>query len=469
MRSDLRRLSGLTLSLILAGGLALAQGSAPTPQDLEALNYYVSNGDSRAADAELRRLRAQFPDWDVPSDLTTLGQQRSPAAEIDRIYRQIAAGDLTEARQAMDETSRNFPGWTPPPEMERLLATAEAQAAFDAAASAGNAGAAIEIARRTPAILRCDRVNNAWRLAELQAAAGQKAAALQSYRGVIASCSGLSEVTATLEKAEAVASDAELVELFRLANAQLPGSGPALKALETRLRAGRGDTAPEASAPAAAATGGAKRTPGRTAVAEADLPAAGRPRTAGVARSGGGAGLSAVRAAAQRGDWRTCTGLTSGATSADMLYERAWCVYNLDRPLEALAAFEPAASGRLGAQVARDARFGKTLALLALKMTEEAARLAAATDLTIQQRREVEAIILDQRGVRAYQLKEYRRAIAFLTAYEDLTGGLRRDLAIMRGYAYLNLGKRTEAKRIFTELNNQLATPETRAGLNASR
>ncbi|WP_232014505.1 hypothetical protein [Cereibacter sphaeroides] len=276
MRSDLRRLSGLTLSLFLAGGLALAQGSAPTPQDLEALNYYVSNGDSRAADAELRRLRAQFPDWDVPSDLTTLGQQRSPAAEIDRIYRQIAAGDLTEARQAMDETSRNFPGWTPPPEMERLLATAEAQAAFDAAASAGNAGAAIEIARRTPAILRCDRVNNAWRLAELQAAAGQKAAALQSYRGVIASCSGLSEVTATLEKAEAVASDAELVELFRLANAQLPGSGPALKALETRLRAGRGDTAPEASAPAAAATGGAKRTPGRTAVAEADLPAAGR-------------------------------------------------------------------------------------------------------------------------------------------------------------------------------------------------
>ncbi|QCP84986.1 hypothetical protein EYE35_04625 [Cereibacter sphaeroides] len=464
MRSDLRRLSGLTLSLILAGSLALAQGSAPTPQDLEALNYYVSNGDSRAANAELRRLRAQFPDWDVPEDLTLLGQQRSPAAEIDRIYRQIAAGDLTEARQTMDQTSRTFPGWTPPAEMERLLATAEAQAAFDAAATAGNAAAAIEIARRTPAILRCDRVNNAWRLAELQAAAGQKAAALQSYRGVIASCSGLSEVTATLEKAEAVASDAELVELFRLANAQLPGSGPALKALETRLRAGRGDTAPES-----AATGGATRTPGRTAVAEADLPAAGRPRGAGVARSGGAAGLSAVRAAAQRGDWRACTGLTSGATSADMLYERAWCVYNLDRPLEALAAFEPAASGRLGAQVARDARFGKTLALLALKMTEEAARLAAATDLTIQQRREVEAIILDQRGVRAYQLKEYRRAIAFLTAYEDLTGGLRRDLAIMRGYAYLNLGKRTEAKRIFTELNNQLATPETRAGLNASR
>ncbi|MGP3697417.1 hypothetical protein [Rhodobacter sp. NSM] len=462
MRSDLTPLRALTLALLLAAGSAMAQGSAPVAQDLEALNYYVSSGDDRAAAAELRRLRAQFPEWTPPSDLTTLGRQRSPAAEVDRIYRQIAAGELAEARRSIDETTRSFAGWTPPAEMTRLLETAEAQVAFDAAADAGNAPAAVEIARRNPAILRCDRVNNAWRLAELQVAAGQRAAALQSYRGVIASCSGLPEVTATLEKAEAAATDEELAELFRLANAQLPGSASALTALETRLRAGRGDAPPSTAA---------ERTPPRATISDGDLPAAGRPRRAGASTPsrGGGAAIASVRAAAQRGDWRTCASLTTGATSNEMLYERAWCVYNLDRPLEALSAFEPAASGRLGAEVARDARFGKSLAFLALEMTEEAARLAAATDLTEQQRREVEAIILDQRAVRAYRLKEYRRAIAFLDAYEDLTGGLRRDLAIMRGYAWLNLGKRSEAKRIFTELNDQLATPETRAALNASR
>ncbi|WP_420023585.1 hypothetical protein ACN9JG_04330 [Cereibacter azotoformans] len=472
MRSDLISLRRLTLVLVVAGGAAFAQAAAPTPQDLEALNYYVSSGDTRAAEAELRRLRAQFPDWAVPSDLSTLGAQRSPASEIDRIYRQIAAGELTEARRSMDETSRSFPGWTPPAEMVRLLETAEAQVAFDAAADAGNAAAAVEIARRMPAILRCDRVNNVWRLAELQAAAGQTSAAVQSYRGVIGSCSGPAEITATLEKAETVASDAELAELFRLANSQLPNSGPALRALENRLRAGRGQTDPAGTPPAAgAASATATTAPGRRAGSAAGLPQAGQPRGAAVTTGarGGGAGLSAVRAAAQQGDWRRCTSLTTGATSAEMLYERAWCVYNLERPLEALAAFEPAASGRLGAQVARDARFGKALAFLALQMTEEAARLAAATDLTDQQRREVEAIILDQRGVRSYRLKEYRRAIAFFDAYEELTGGLRRDLAILRGYAWLNIGKRTEAKRIFTELNSQLATPETRAGLNASR
>ncbi|WP_145103587.1 hypothetical protein [Cereibacter sediminicola] len=471
MRSDMMSLRRLTLVLLVAGGAALAQAASPTSQDLEALNYYVSSGDTRAAEAELRRLRAQFPDWAVPSDLSTLGAQRSPASEIDRIYRQIAAGELTDARSTMDETSRNFPGWSPPADMVRLLETAEAQVAFDAAADAGNAALAVEIARRMPAILRCDRVNNVWRLAELQAAAGQTSAAVQSYRGVIGSCSGPAEITSTLEKAEAVASDAELADLFRLANSQLPNSGPALRALESRLRAGRGQAVADGSS---APAGGASTTatgPGQRAASEAGLPQAGQPRGAAVAAvaRGGGAGLTAVRAAAQQGDWRRCTGLTTGATSAEMLYERAWCVYNLERPLEALAAFEPAAVGRLGAQVARDARFGKALAFLALQMTEEAARLAAATDLTDQQRREVEAIILDQRGVRAYRLREYRRAIAFFDAYEELTGGLRRDLAVLRGYAWLNIGKRTEAKRIFTELNNQLATPETRAGLNASR
>ncbi|MCE6960483.1 hypothetical protein LAZ40_15770 [Cereibacter sphaeroides] len=451
MRADLTLLRRAALVLALVGP-AFGQGAAPLPQDLEALNYYVSSGDTAAAEAELRRLRAQFPEWEVPSDLTTLGQ-RSPAEEIDRIYRLIADGELAEARRTMEETTRIFPGWVPPAEMVQLLDTAEAQAAFDSAAASGDAALAVEIARRSPQILRCDRVNNAWRLAEMQVALGQTAAAVQSYRGVITSCTGLPEISATLEKADAVASDAELADLFRLASGQLPGAGPALKALETRLRSGRG------AAPAVAT----------------DLPAAGRPRTAGTAaaaaspRVGGGSGSSAVRAAAARGDWTRCAALTAGATSAEVLYERAWCVYNLDRPLEALWAFEPAASGRLGGQVARDARFGKALAFLALQMTEEAARIAAATDLTDQQRVEVEAIILDQRGVRSYRLKEYRRAIAYFDAYEDLTGGLRRDLALLRAYAWLNIGKRAEAKRLFTELNDQLATPETRAGLAASR
>lgn len=80
----------------------------------------------------------------------------------------------------------------------------------------------------------------------------------------------------------------------------------------------------------------------------------------------------------------------------------------------------------------------------------------------------IESIILNQRGVRAYERKDYHRAIAFLDAMEEM-GKLTRDLAILRAYAYLNLDKRTEAYRQFETLHRQLATQETRAGMAASR
>ena len=42
---------------------------------------------------------------------------------------------------------------------------------------------------------------------------------------------------------------------------------------------------------------------------------------------------------------------------------------------------------------------------------------------------------------------------------------LRRDLAILRGYAYMNAGNLMQAQREFQMLNNQLSTPDTREAL----
>ncbi|MCB1407969.1 MAG: hypothetical protein KDK01_17370, partial [Rhodobacteraceae bacterium] len=88
----------------------------------------------------------------------------------------------------------------------------------------------------------------------------------------------------------------------------------------------------------------------------------------------------------------------------------------------------------LGGDVPRDTRFGMMLAYLAMNMTEEAARLAAATNLTQTQRVEVETVILDQRGVRAYHSGDFGQSIAYLTALEQMSGSLRRDLAMLRAY-----------------------------------
>ncbi|MCC6001546.1 MAG: hypothetical protein JJU19_11880, partial [Pararhodobacter sp.] len=181
--------------------------------------------------------------------------------------------------------------------------------------------------------------------------------------------------------------------------------------------------------------------------------------------------LARVRALKEAGNWGSCLAESANPRSLDVLYERSWCAYNHDRAGEALAGFTAAANaGRaLGAEVPRDARFGMMLSYAALNMIEEAARLAAATDLTRTQRVEVETIILDQRAVRAFQQQQYAQSISYLNALEGLNGTLRRDLAMLRGYAFLNLRQVEAAHAEFTRLHGELATDETRSALQTTR
>ncbi|GGH45309.1 hypothetical protein GCM10011341_05120 [Frigidibacter albus] len=448
----------LTLALLLAlAAPGLAQ--APTDQDLEALRFYTGQGDEVSAEAELRRLRSQFPGWTPPENLAAQ-QASQPSTEIDLIYRRIADGDVAGAQRTIAETRKSFPGWAPPTEMEQLLSITEAQQGFDAAVAAGQAQQAIAIVRGTPALLRCDRVNNAWKTAEMQVALADSGGALATYRGVLSACTGFAEIVATLEKASAIATPAQMQELFALVRPRFASNAAALDTLEARLLG----TAPAAAASAA--------PPPRRAAAAA--PAAPAPRAAAPAASGGalprqGDGrLAATRSAAQSGAWAECLARSANPGSAELAYERAWCAYNLDRPAEALAGFAQMERARLSPELTRDARFGMALSYLDQNMTENAAQIAAATDFTREQRLTIESIILNQRGVRAYERKDYHRAIAFLDAMEEM-GKLTRDLAILRAYAYLNLDQRAEAHRQFETLHRQLATRETRAGMAASR
>ncbi|MDP3341993.1 hypothetical protein [Frigidibacter sp.] len=450
----------LTLGLLLALSAPAFAQSAPTDQDLEALRFYTGQGDEVSAEAELRRLRSQFPGWTPPENLSA-AQASQPSTEIDLIYRRIADGDVAGAQRTIAETRKSFPGWTPPTEMEQLLSITAAQQGFDAAVSAGQAQQAIAIVRSAPELLRCDRVNNAWKTAEMQVALADSGGALATYRGVLSACTGFAEIVATLEKASAIATPAQMQELFALVRPRFTGNAAALDTLETRLLG----SAPAAAATATAPTSAAP--PARRTTAAPTAPAA--PRTGGstLPRQGDGR-LAATRSAAQAGAWAECLARSANPGSAELAYERAWCAYNLDRPAEALAGFSQMERARISPELTRDARFGMALSYLDQNMTENAAQIAAATDFTREQRLTIESIILNQRGVRAYERKDYHRAIAFLDAMEDM-GKLTRDLAILRAYAYLNLDKRAEAYRQFEALHRQLATKETRAGMSASR
>jgi tetratricopeptide (TPR) repeat protein len=456
---------------------AMAQSAEPGAEDLRALIYYLDHDDQRSVQAEMRRLRAQFPRWTPPGDvnqLRAMGATVVASVDVAPIWARIERNDYAGARALIDEARARVPGWSPDAEMLRVLETNESQAAFDEAYARRDATAALAAARRTPALMRCDRINNAWRLAELYEIAGQNANAVSTYRGVLTSCSRISDVVPTLEKANAVASLEEITALFAVARQTAPGNADRLAQLEARLRAGRGGaaaptaaraTTPRQTAPAATSA------PAPAPVAAASAPMPSVPVATGPLPLRGDSRIGQVRGYKDQGNWQACLAASANPRSIEILYERAWCAYNLDRAGEALAGFTATAqSGAgLGGDVPRDTRFGMMLAYLAMNMTEEAARLAAATNLTQTQRVEVETVILDQRGVRAYHSGDFGQSIAYLTALEQMSGSLRRDLAMLRAYAYMNNDQNEESLSEFTRLHNELATDETRAAIQSLR
>ncbi|MCC6008296.1 MAG: hypothetical protein JJU40_11520, partial [Rhodobacteraceae bacterium] len=249
------------MSALAAFGIALALSAPPlaaqsvTERDLQALRFYIAEGDTRSVEAELRRLRLTFPDWVPPENLDDLATP-APSEEIDRIYSRIAAEDFEGARATIAETRASFPDWTPPSEMLRLLETAEAQVNFNRAIEAGEARAAIGILQANRELLSCDRINNAWLLAEAYLLLDDRSNALTTYRGIIQSCRSVDLLVPSLEKADEIATLAELESLIVAARAARPDAGEVSPARAAGLRAGRGLAPRGPGAPVTASTAG---------------------------------------------------------------------------------------------------------------------------------------------------------------------------------------------------------------------
>jgi cellulose synthase operon protein C len=474
-----------TLAILLLGVVhfaapAVAQ-STPSNEDLRALRFYVENKEQAAIDAEVRRLKGAFPGWNPPADMANL-MQVQPTTEVADIYARLARGDIEGVRRVMQSTKVRFPSWEPPADLARQIDLVEAQNAFDRAVNTRNADEALRIGKRVPALFRCDRINNAWNLAELQTASGNPSRALAAYNQTVRTCTTIPDIVATIEKADSVTSEAQLNSLVDVAKQRFPAHSATFNALNERLLAGRGTRRTVAAAPARvappvvvaptknAAPAPAAKTPAPVVEAvpqQRVIETNANPSLTSLPRTGDSR-LGRARAAKDANRFDECLALSARPGSMDLAYERAWCAYNLDRSLESMAYFSAAAQAGLGGTVTRDALFGLTLSMLKRNMTESAADLAARTDLTEKQRHEVEVIILDQRGVTAYNDKEYAAAVEYFNALEQATGGLRRDLALLRGYAYLNLGDRARAREQFQILHNALATKETAAALKAA-
>lgn len=143
------------------------------------------------------------------------------------------------------------------------------------------------------------------------------------------------------------------------------------------------------------------------------------------------------------------TDLHSTATGSAAL-RRGWCLMELDRPAEAVLAFEAAMTGGSNA-VRRDAAYGQSLAYLRSRLTNEAAVAAAKMPQPRDRALQLEEAILSMRAGDLFGKKRYAETLLTLDQRARIAPE-RRDLMALRGYAYLALGRRDEARQIFEAL-----------------
>ncbi|HMN85560.1 MAG TPA: cellulose synthase, partial [Bauldia sp.] len=172
-----------------------------------------------------------------------------------------------------------------------------------------------------------------------------------------------------------------------------------------------------------------------------------------VAPSGGGGGGSGAR----------CAGTAPVATlSPEAALSRGWCLMDLNRPVEAAAAFEIGMQSRIE-RVRSDAAYGASLAHLRSGVTDRASVAAAAALQPEKRRRELTVDILTQEAV-AFSA-EGRSAEVLLALDERARYAPETtDLMAMRAYAYVRLRQWGDAKRIFTALA-AIGNPEGIRGL----
>ncbi|TCU15402.1 cellulose synthase [Rhizobium sullae] len=132
----------------------------------------------------------------------------------------------------------------------------------------------------------------------------------------------------------------------------------------------------------------------------------------------------------------------------DDALSRGWCLMDLNRPMEAVAAFERALQGSQR-RTREDAAYGQSLAYLRVGLSNNAAVAATRAPQSRERAAELQVAILADRALAAYGAKRYRETLIYL----DQRAQIKRetvDLMVLRGYCYLNLKMYGDAGRIFT-------------------
>ncbi len=126
---------------------------------------------------------------------------------------------------------------------------------------------------------------------------------------------------------------------------------------------------------------------------------------------------------------------------------RGWCLMEINRPLEAVAAFERGLLSRSGS-ARSDAAYGQSLAYLRVGLADKAA--VSASKARLQQSRQIElnTALLASRATEAFNAGRPNETLLALDQRARIAPE-RNDLMVLRGYAYMKLNRFADAMRVF--------------------
>jgi tetratricopeptide (TPR) repeat protein len=154
-----------------------------------------------------------------------------------------------------------------------------------------------------------------------------------------------------------------------------------------------------------------------------------------------------------------------GNLQPDAALTLGWCLMEVNRPLEAVAAFDQAV--KLGSARTRgEAAYGKTLAYLRKDLISQAAIAAAEAPQTVGRRIELQATILAQRAIAAYRDGRYTETILTLGERARIVPE-QNDLMLIKGWSYYKLGRFNDAETVFRAVHRTGFSEEASVGLNA--
>lgn len=130
--------------------------------------------------------------------------------------------------------------------------------------------------------------------------------------------------------------------------------------------------------------------------------------------------------------------------SASSSLAHGWCMMELNRPFDAIEAFDVALSKGNTAQK-KDATYGKSLALMRKGLARQATQTARGADLSAERKQELNTSILSQNALTSFRQGNYRAALQNIEL-RSRVAPITPDLLTLKGWSHWKLNQRSAAR-----------------------